>query len=121
MGAKAFTITRGDDFEQPFTITLDQSRSLTGTETWAFSVRDGKTGASVLIAKTSPVTSGIRIEASGHATRAFSPTVIFTPACFANIPKGGDKDYVYDLEMTKDGKFETYANDTLTIVGDVTR
>ncbi len=121
MGAKAFTVNRGDDFEQPFTITLDQSRSLDGTESWAFSVRDGKTGTTVLMALTSPVTSGIRIEASGHGTRPFQPTLIFTPAAFNLITAGDDATYDYDLEMTKDGKFETYAIDTLTIVGDVTR
>ena len=116
LGDKQFEIVRGDDYKQPFTVTLDQSRTLNGSESWKFSVRRTKNDSDpVLIALSSPAANGIEIDGS------FQPTVVFTPADFALIKKGSDLDYVYDLEMTKAGKFETYSVDILTIIGDVTR
>lgn len=114
MGTKAFTIIRGDDFQQPFTVTLDQSRTLDGSETWKFTVRLNKTSA-VLLTLTSSG-GGITTDAV-----TFQPTVVFTPADFSGFTTYSDQTYVYDLEMTKDGKFETYAIDDLTITGDVSR
>lgn len=119
MGSASFTIVRGDDYKQPFTITLDQSRSLDGTESWTTTLRESKTSSALLVL--SSPSSGIEVEASGHATRPFQPTLVFTPADYANLTPDRDQDYHYDLQMTKDGKFETPVVDIMTVRGDLTR
>ena len=116
MADKEFTVVRGDNFKQPFTVSLDQSRTLDGTESWRFSVRKTKSGP-VLLSLASPITNGIEILGT------FQPQVVFLPSTLGTteFPPGEDESYVYDLEMTKGGQVETYAIDVLTVVGDVSR
>lgn len=112
VGTKAFSITRGDDYQQPFTVTLDQSRTLNGSESWTFTVRETKSGPA-LLTLTSP--TGITVDGS------FQPTVVFTPSDFSGFSTFEDTVYLFDLEMTKDGKYETLVVDELTIIGDISR
>lgn len=114
MGAKAFTVVRGDDYKQPFTITLDQARQLDGAETWKLTIRDGKGSSTALLVLTSP--TGIEVDGT-----TFEPTAVFRPNDFSTFTVGEDADYDYDLEMTKTGKIETLAIDTITVRGDVSR
>lgn len=120
MSSQDFSIVRGDDFLQPFTITLDQDRVLDGTETWTFSVRKDKDDASPKIT----LTKGggqITIDA---ATK--QPTVVFdsaTPTLTeGNFPSNNeDVPYWYDLQMVKDAKVETVAIGRMIVVSDITR
>ena len=114
MGTKAFSVVRGDHFIQPFAPTLDQSRTLNGEETWRATVRLDPTSSPVMTFSTEDGT----IDTDG----SFNPRLVFTPERFANVPVAArDVDYYYDLEMQKDGKFETYAIDNLTIRMDMSR
>ena len=112
-----FTIVRGDDVQQPFTITLDQSRSLDGTETWTLTIRKEKAGTA-LVTLQSPAASGISVGVS-----TFQPTAVFSPTTLtvALFPATEvDREYWYDLEMTKDGNVETVAIGKITVISDIT-
>ena len=115
MAGNEFSYIRGDDFIQPFTPSLDQSRTLDGTEAWTFSVRETKTG-SVLLTLTK-AGGGIQIDGSNNPEVIFTPTTLDT----TNFPPGADKTYIYDLEMVKDGKRETGVIDNFTVIGDISR
>ena len=112
-----FTVVRGDDIQQPFTVTLDQSRVLDGTESWIFQIRRHKTDASKLVELTSP--TEVTIDGS-----TFQPTVVFLASTLtiALFPASDvDVKYWYDLQMTKSAKVETVAEGRLTIITDVSR
>lgn len=114
MGDKAFSVVRGDHFKQPFTVTLDQSRTLDGTEDWRCSIRKDPTQ--------DPVMTFAKSDGSIEIDGSNNPILVFTPAKFANVPiETKDAVYLYDLEMNKGGKFETYAIDEVTIRMDLTR
>lgn len=115
MGTKAFTVVRGDYFKQPFTPTLDQGRTLDGTERWRATVRLDPTEDPVMEFDSND--GSIEIAAG-----TFLPSIVFKPSSFANVPVAArDVDYLYDLEMEKGGYPETYAIDTLTIRMDLSR
>jgi len=110
-------LTRGDDVRQPFIITLDQARTLDGTETWKFQMRALKSDSQARMSLTSPTQINIDSE-------AFYPSVIFTPADmpvseFPDLHR--TKTYLWDLEMTKGGKVETVASGTSPVTTDVSR
>ena len=112
-----FTVVRGDDVQQPFTVTLDQSRTLDGSETWNFTIRKEKAGTS-LATLTSTISTQISVGAS-----TFQPTVIFGPSTLPVAsfqPKEVDAEYWYDLQMTKDGLIETVAIGKITVISDIT-
>jgi hypothetical protein len=112
-----FTVVRGDDIQQPFTVTLDQGRALDGTESWRFQMRALKSDASTLVSLTNPV----QITINGST---YQPTVVFTSTTLsiANFPASDkDRKYWYDLEMLKDSKTETVAEGRVTVITDVSR
>lgn len=112
-----FTIVRGDDIAQPFTITL-QTGSLDGSESWRFSVRRNKTDTVPLIDLTD-TTGGITKDVT-----TFQPTVVLTPSDtpVASFPiSNDDVPYYYGLEMTKDGAITTVAVGKMRVISDVVR
>lgn len=114
MGTKNFSVVRGDHFKQPFTVSLESPRVLDGSESWSFSIR--KTKDTVLLLT---LISPVQIEVDG----SFQPSVVFLPETVAPLQTepGADEDFIYDLQMKKGGKVETYAIDNFTLIGDVTR
>jgi hypothetical protein len=110
VGDAVFTVDHATDYVQPFTVTLGGGRSLTGDEEWRASIRKTKSGAVLATFESATLGgTGITIDGSNQ------PSIVFTPASFANIPAGSEGEYFYDLEMKKGSHFETYAVDTLTI------
>lgn len=108
------THVRGDDLKIPVTVSLDQSRTLDGTETWKWVLRERVT-TPVLLTKTSP--AGITIDGT-----TFQPTIVLAAADFlvSAFPDSvADQKYVHELEMTKGGNIETVTRGTLTIITDV--
>ena len=114
-----FEVVRGDDLRQPFTVSLDASRVLDGTETWRLTIRRHY-NTSQLAQLVSPAINGIEITAG-----TFQPVAIFTPARLpvAVFNAYGNKStkYYYDLEMTKDGLVETVADGQVTVWPDVSQ
>ncbi len=112
-----FEIVRGTDVSQPWTVTLDQSRSLDGNETWSWTCRKNKgDGAGVLLTLTS---AGGTITIDGGTKQ---PTLVFadsatTEALFpsTNTPEG----YQHQLVMTKSSLVEAVAEGVMTVIGSV--
>ena len=117
MGDYAFSVVRGDNVSQPFKITLDNSRTLDGDETWALTARTNPT-TPVLIELTT-ANGGITVgTVDGSANQ---PTAVFNDARFSSITRGDDDlPLKYDLQMTKDGNIETMLIDVLTVQMDLT-
>lgn len=114
-----FTVVRGDDYQQPFTVVLDQDRALDGTESWTFTVRKTKAGSELLSLTKSA--GQILID-----PLSFQPTVQFlsSPATLleANFPiDEDDVPYWYDLQMVKDSQLQTVALARMIVVSDLTR
>jgi len=112
-----FTVVRGDDVLQPFTVTLDQSRVLDGTETWRFQIRTLKSDGTALVSLVSP--TQILITAV-----TYQPVVVFLPSTLTLAlfpPNRRDRGFSYDLEMTKDSKVETVSEGIVTVITDVSR
>ena len=112
-----FEIIRGDDVQQPFTVTLDQSRVLDGTETWRLFMRSLRTDSVTVLELVSP--NQITIDAT-----TYQPTAVFTPtdtptSAFPVSKK--NRKYDYDLEMTKDTLVETTNYGKVTVRGDTSR
>ena len=106
------THIRGDDLLIPITVTLDQSRTLDGTETWRWVLKTNAEGHA-LVTKTS---------GSGISTDSNQPIVTLTPSDFpvGSFPQSTvDKRYVHELQMTKSGKVETITRGTFTLVSDI--
>jgi len=117
-----FTVVRGDDVRQPFAVTLDEGRTLDGTESWRFVVRRYKTDSDALVSLTNPEASGIAIETVNTIVNC--PVVVFTPSTLpiSSFPATKrPRVYQYGLEMTKDGKVETIALGEMTVNTDVAR
>ena len=108
------THVRGKDLVVPVTVTLDQSRTLAGTETWKWVLKLNVTTA-VLLTLT---------DAGGGITNAspFQPALIFTPADFpiGTFPDKIQKQtFLHALEMTKDGKKEAVMRGFLFLLSDI--
>ena len=117
MGDYSFSVVRGDNVKQPFKLTLDNSRSLAGDESWALTARVDPTTA-VLISLTT-ANGGITVGTVGGS--ANQPTAVFKDATFTAITRqAGDLELKYDLQMTKDGNIETMVIDELTVQMDMT-
>ena len=104
---------RGDARSLVWTVTLDQSRTLVGTETWLWVLRRAA-GSTVLLSKT--LGAGITVDG------AFQPTVALTAADF---PTSGfplnpvSQYYVHELQMTKDALPETVGRGKFTVQSDI--
>ena len=109
------TYIRGDSLEIPVTVSLDESRTLDGTESWKWQIkRDVE--SRVLVSKTSP-SSGITVDGSTN-----QPTVVIDPADFPilEFPSSvTDQVYIHELQMTKSGKVETILRGRFTVQSDV--
>ena len=108
------THIRGDDLSIPVTVTLDQSRSLDGNETWKW-VLKANAESHALVTKTSP--TGITLDGSTH-----QPTIVLTPADFSSsqFPDSiNDQVMLHELEMTKSCKVETILRGTFTLRTDI--
>lgn len=105
---------RGDDLQIPCTITLDQSRTLDGSEEWEWVVKKTVAG-SALVTKTSP--SGILINGTTK-----QPTIVLAAGDFL-VAKFPDtvppQQHIHELEMTKDSKVETVLRGQFTVLADV--
>lgn len=112
-----FTVVRGDDVQQPFSVSLDQSRTLDGTESWKLQIRRRKTATSSLVALTSP--AQITIDGSTNQPTAVFQDTTLTVALFP--PSDADVKYWYDLEMVKDSLVETVSEGRITVISDVSR
>ena len=111
------THIRGDDLEIPVTVTLDQSRTLDGTETWKW-VMKTNVESHALISKTSP-SSGITVDGTSK-----QPTVVIDAADFpvASFPDSTtDQPFLHELQMTKSTKVETVMRGTFTLRTDLVR
>ncbi len=105
---------RGDDLQVPVTVTLDQSRTLDGSESWLWAMRINETKP-VLLTKTDP--TAITIDGG-----TFQPTILLTPADFPTTtfpPSATPIAYVHELSMTKSGKVETILRGALTLTSDI--
>lgn len=113
-GAAAFTVVRGDDFIQPFLVTLDDSRTLDGSETWSAELRASATGSALMSFSVGAGTIDVD-------PVTFQPSMVFLRNNYGNIPIGKDTNYFYSLRMSKGGKVETSALDVTTIRTDLSR
>ncbi len=109
------THVRGDDLKIPFTITLDQSRTLNDAESWEWQLRlNVETDALITLTK-----------GSGIATVANQPEVTLLAADFpvgATFPISSvDRVYFHELQMTKSGLVETVARGAFTLKSDGVR
>ena len=113
---QSVTHIRGDDLKIPVTVTLDQSRTLDGAESWTWTLR--RTVQTVALAtKTSP--SGVTIDGSTS-----QPTIVLVPADFpiSTFPESiTDQTYIHELQMVKDTKTETVMRGIFTLTSDVVR
>jgi len=108
------THIRGDDLQMPVTVTLDESRTLDGTETWKWVLRRGVDTPS-LVSKSSP-SSGITVdEATNQPTIVLAasdfPTSVFQAAVTDQI-------YLHEMQMVKSGKTETILRGSFTVRSD---
>lgn len=106
---------RGDDLDIPVTITLDQGRTLNGTESWKWVLRRTVEGTD-LLTKVQPTQITI-----GNSP-GFNPTVHLLAADFlaAQFPDKIDpQHYIHELQMTKDSKVETVLRGQFTVLSDV--
>lgn len=111
-----FEIQRGTDVKQPFTVTLDQGRTLDGNETWEWQCKKNKTDTSALITKTSGAGT-ITVDGS-----TFQPTAVFVPADTPrnNFPASEEPtQYWHGLEMIKDTKLEAQLEGKMGVNTDV--
>ena len=109
------THVRGDDLQIPVTVTLDESRTLDGTETWKWELKR-EIGAPVSISKTSPST-GITVDGS-----SYQPTIVLTGADFptSSFPTSiSNQVYIHELQMTKSSKVETILRGQFILKSDV--
>ena len=109
------TYIRGDDLSIPVTVTLDNSRSLDGTEAWKWELKRDVESPAVL-SKTSP-SSGITIDGSTN-----QPSIVITPSDFTllKFPSSiTDQTYKHELQMTKDSKIETILRGKFTVRSDI--
>ena len=109
-----FTHVRGDNLALAFTVTLDNSRTLDGSETWTWALALAPT-ETALITKTN--SSGISVDGSTN-----QPTVSLAPADFptSTFPKrNSDQRFIHELQMVKNSNVETVARGTLTLISDV--
>lgn len=99
------SVMRGDTFSLPLVISLDQSRTLDGTEDWAFTARLTPTGPALL--DMTKANGGIAIETVEGSD--FQPVLKFDASRFLQIPIQDESPLVlkYDVQMTKDGNPET--------------
>jgi hypothetical protein len=111
------THVRGDDLQIPVTVTLDESRTLDGTETWKWGLkRDVDTPS--LISKTSP-SSGITVDGS-----TYQPTIVLSGSDFpastfeASVT---DQKFIHELQMVKSSKTETVLRGSFTVRSDVVK
>lgn len=108
------THVRGDDLSISVSVTLDNERTLDGSESWKWVLKTNA-GAHALVTKTD--SSGITVDGSTH-----QPTVVLTPSDFAtsSFPNSvNSKTFVHELEMTKSTKVETVTRGTFTLVSDI--
>jgi hypothetical protein len=108
------THIRGDDLQMPVTVTLDESRSLDGTEAWKWQLKRGVDSPS-LISKTSP-SGGITVDGSTD-----QPTIVITGSDFAASvfpPSTIDQLYLHELQMTKSAKVETVLRGSFVVRSD---
>ena len=114
------THIRGDDLQIPATVTLDESRTLDGTETWKWELKRGVDTPS-LISKTSTI-SGI---ANGQITidgSTSQPTIVLTGSDFPTSTFDSsvtDQRFIHELQMVKDSKTETVLRGVFTVRSDV--
>lgn len=109
------THIRGDDLQMPVTVTLDESRTLDGTETWKWELKRGVDTPS-LISKTSP-SSGITVD---DAT--YQPTVVLAGSDFPTSTfdsKVTNQLFIHELQMVKSSKTETVLRGSFTVRSDV--
>lgn len=108
------THVRGDDLAISVTVTLDNSRSLDGTEAWRWVLR-ANPEQHALVSKTS--VSGIALDGSTH-----QPTITIGSADFplSEFPSSiADRIYMHELQMTKSGSVETILRGSFTLVSDI--
>ena len=90
------TYIRGDDLSIPCTVTLDDSRTLDGDETWAWQLkRDVE--SPTLLSKTD--SAGITVDGSTN-----QPTIVIANSDFTTLqfpPSVTDQIYLHELQMTK--------------------
>ena len=109
------THIRGDDLQMPVTVTLDESRTVGGSETWKWELKRGVDTPS-LISKTSP-SSGITIDGSTS-----QPTIVLTGSDFPTSTFDSsvtDQRFIHELQMVKDSKTETVLRGVFTVRSDV--
>ena len=107
---QTITYIRGDDLSIPVTVTLDNSRTLDGTETWSWTVKKDVRG-SALLSKTSASSSEISVDGS-----TYQPTILVAPSDFSAYRSSAtDQSYVHELQMVKDTKTERPVQQTLTL------
>jgi len=110
------THVRGDDLDVPITVTLDQSRTLDGAETWKWQLRRDVTGHA-LIEKTSP--TGIEIDSGTKQPTLKLAAGDFPTSTFP--PSNVDQRFVHELQMTSNLKVETISRGTFTLKSDIVR
>lgn len=123
-----FSVMRGEPFKKGIVVTLDQSRTLDGSEDWEFTARVDATTSPVIELSKSAGT----IEVTTVEGQANMPQLFFKESSFSGVTIAAD-DLVlnYDLQMTKDGNKETviprretdgtYTKGKLTVVMDMTQ
>jgi len=112
-----FVIVRGDNLSIRFRTTLDQGRTLNGTEGWTFAAKRRKTDVAPGLLLTKTFGS---VEIADQTT--FDPVVHIAPDDMPKsifLPSSRDRDWFFDLQMTKDGLVETVASGIMVVVTDV--
>ena len=101
-----------------FTVSLDDARTLDGTEAWRWTLRKtAKTGA-VALDLTAPAGGNADILVDG----AFQPTVVIDATDLSAEPAEVDvQDYVHELLMTKGGEPESVARGKFQLYTDIAR
>jgi len=109
------TYVRGDDVIINVTVSLDESRTLDGSETWKWNLKRGVDSHSSL-AKTS---AGGTITVDGTTKQ---PTIVIAASDFPTntFPASVvDQLYTHELQMTKSSKVETVTRGRFTLQSDI--
>lgn len=111
---QSITHVRGDNLDVPVTVTLDQSRTLAGDETWKWVLRKD-VRADALVTKISTDATEIEVDASTK-----QPTIKLEPSDFTSFRSSTtDQVFVHELQMTKDAKVETVMRGSFTLQTDI--